>query len=130
MLSTNFEFAFNIFFACIAFLSAIAASLAARRADTATFYAEALQEWIKENNEKSVALKEIAEMQLTLTDHADLLHQITAGIKKLRSRAGMRELREKRSLDGSDLPDPKLNPEEWKRAMRLRLHNQGTANGK
>ena len=56
-----------------------------------------------------------------LTDHDDRLTSLLSSLKTLHSRAGMRELRERRgkpSDNGGRVPDPHADPEAWKRYMR------------
>ena len=126
MLSTSWLGILAITAVTVSVLAAIAAILAARNAEVACDYAHGIHKWVQDNNKRSMALKQLAELQLEVTDHDDLIRQMYAGLKKLRSRTGMRELREKRKLDDSDLPDPKTDPEGWKKAMRLRIHNKGS----
>ena len=126
MLSTALLEILAITAVAVSVLAAIAAIFAARNSQVACDYARAIHEWMDDNSKRSIGLKKIAELQLEVTDHADLIRQLYDGLKKLRSRAGMRELRERRKLDDNDLPDPKTDPEGWKKAMRLRLHNKGS----
>lgn len=57
----------------------------------------------------------------TLDDNHAALHD---SHKRLRSRVGMRELREKRKNGSGDVSEPAgdENPDEWKRQMRVKLH--------
>ena len=126
MLSTSLLEILAITAVIVSVLAAVAAIRSARSSQVACDYARAIHEWMDDNSKRSIGLKKIAELQLAVTDHADLISGLYDGLKKLRSRSGMRELREKRKVDGSDLPDPKLDPEGWKKAMRLRLHRQDT----
>ena len=126
MLSTGLLEILAITAVIVSVLAAIAAIFAARNSQVACDYARSIHKWMQDNNKRSIALKQLAELQLEVTDHDDLIRQMYDGLKKLRSRAGMRELREKRKVDDSDLPDPKVDPEGWKKAMRLRLHRQDT----
>jgi len=99
----------------------ISAWIAARVAYRAEKYAEGMGEWMSLNNEKSLTMKGISEINLQLADHDDLLHSTIASLKRLHSRSGMRELREKRKVN-PEVPDPREDPEGWKRAMRLKLN--------
>lgn len=76
--------------------------------------------YVTEENKRSVSLRKMAEVESSLTDLTDAYDALMASHKKLRSRIGMRELREKRKDD--EVPDPKDDPEGFKREMRLRLH--------
>lgn len=90
-------------------------------------YSQAAWRFVSEQNENSVSLKAIAGIETQLTDLYDAHHALFDSHKKLRSRIGMRELRQKRrNADEPDetldeIPDPKKDPEGWKRAMRARL---------
>jgi biopolymer transport protein ExbB/TolQ len=66
---------------------------------------------------------------LHLQELEDNHEALSASHKRLRSRIGMQEMRaRKRNGDDSqnalDLPDPRQDPEGWKREMRLRLHTK------
>ena len=79
--------------------------------------------------------RDYRQLLLHLAEIEDLHEALAASHKRLRSRVGMRELREKRKvssdvpgelgLDGAaaneDHPKP-IDPVEWKRQMRIRLH--------
>lgn len=65
---------------------------------------------------------------LHLNELEDLHEALAASHKRLRSRFGMRELREKRKVS-EDVPgelgvddQPAANADTWKREMRLKLH--------
>lgn len=70
------------------------------------------------------------QLLMHLAELEDLFEALNASHKRLRSRVGMRELREKRKVadnvpdalgvDGKAANDD--TPEEWKRRMRLKLH--------
>lgn len=61
---------------------------------------------------------------LQLRELEDLHEALAASHKRLRSRVGMRELREKRQANGQEADETaeRLTAEEWKRQMRLKLH--------
>lgn len=52
--------------------------------------------WIEQNNAKSKSLSEIARLSADLTELDDAYHALLDSHKKLRSRIGMREIRERR----------------------------------
>lgn len=72
------------------------------------------------------------ELLLHLSELEDLHEALAASHKRLRSRVGMRELREKRKtsddvpaalgVNGPAANDPVQSREEWKKMMRLKLH--------
>lgn len=71
-----------------------------------------------------VSVKQLTEIETTLTEHDDSLRALHASLKKLRSRAGMREYRAREN--GADaVPDPTTDPAGYKRAMRLKLKSEG-----
>lgn len=76
----------------------------------------------QKSNETSLSLKKLTEIELQLTEHEDLLGQVTDGLKKLRSRISMRNLRKQRADD--EIPDSVTDPQGWKAAMRRQLHMQ------
>lgn len=53
--------------------------------------------WVEKNNAKSLQLRQIAELEATMTEILDSHQSLLESHKKLRSRIGMRELREKRA---------------------------------
>lgn len=62
---------------------------------------------------------DLAELQSEFTNHADALAQVNANLKKLRSRIGMREYRERQS-NGSGIP-ANASTDEIKRALRREI---------
>lgn len=91
-------------------------------------YSGAAWQYVQNMNAESQSLAEIARISADLTELHDAYSALLSSHKKLRSRVGMREVRERRKngadapTDG-DLPDPRVDPEGWKRAMRLRLRS-------
>ena len=114
MLSTEIEVAIVIFIAILAIYSAWSAYRAA-------IHAQECASWMEKNNKAAVSLKKIAELEIAVTEQTDAIAAYGESLKKLRSRVGMRKVREERS-NGSDMPDPATDPDGWKRAMRLKLH--------
>ena len=89
---------------------------------SATKYCKEVVRWIEENNEKSLTLSQLTKIQTDLTEHADSITHLNKSLGKLRSRIGMRNLREKRENGGDDdEPDPVKEPEAYKRYMRRKL---------
>lgn len=68
--------------------------------------------------------RDLRQIVLALQALDDGLAALEASHKKLRSRVGMRELREKRKVEqnGEDFDATDLDKERWKREMRLKLH--------
>jgi hypothetical protein len=82
-----------------------------------------LRRYVQQNNKRALSLRKMAEVETTLTELSDAYDALLASHKKLRSRISMRQRRAKDETD--DMPDPKTDPAGWKRAMRLKLRNQG-----
>ena len=91
-------------------------------------YSRAAWRFVQNENAESLQLRQLAELQTGLTELHDAYQALYDSHKKLRSRIGMRELREKRRSNGTDadapgdLPDPQKDPDGWKKAMRAKLH--------
>lgn len=119
MISTDLSTIAAIFSA-LAFLISCVALYIARAASE---YAGAAFQYTKHRSEKS----QVAAISAQLTELDDAYHALLDSHKKLRSRIGMRELREKRRNDDDnapppgDAPDPQSDPEGWKRHMRAKL---------
>lgn len=91
----------------------------------ASIYARDCFLYVKNRNEKSETLRKLTEIEAQLTDHHDSISHLHKMLAKLRSRIGMRDLAERRAAEQVDAaPDPKQDPEGWKRYMRQQLHLQ------
>lgn len=88
----------------------------------AVFYAFWAANFVVRNNKASITLAQLTKIQTELTEHADSIKSLHESLAKLRSRVGMRQLREKQNTDA--IPDSKTDPQGWKNHMRLQLHNQ------
>lgn len=84
----------------------------------ATRNAQNAADFVSQGNKRSTTLKQLSEIQAELTDQADAIAALHDSHKKLRSRIGMRHLREQRK---DDLPDSTTDPQGYKREMRKRL---------
>ena len=80
--------------------------------------------YVRRYNKSSVTLRHLTKLETELTEHADSIAALNDTLHKLRSRVSMRTLRDKKKDNGDDLPDAKTDPEGWKAAMRLRIHQQ------
>ena len=114
-LSTVFALAALLF----SVIAALIALLCVRRVRLA-------EDWLASSNKKSIALKQLTQLELDMTDHADAIASINKTLKSLRSRIGMRELR---ARNDDSVPDQHTDPEGFKRVMRQKLH-LGKLNGK
>lgn len=81
--------------------------------------------WVNTHNKSSLTLAKLTGIEVELTCQADSIVQLTTGMKKLRARFTMRDRRLKQKTNGDDLPDPAVDPDGWKRAMRLQLKADG-----
>ncbi len=79
---------------------------------------------VAKGNKRSVSLKKLTALEIEMTEVTDSLEAVQISLKKLRARIGMRKNREQKSLNGDGMPDPKTDPDGWKRAMRLKLHQE------
>lgn len=85
-------------------------------------YCRSCMEYVLNGNKKAISLKKMADVESSLTELTDAYESLLASHKKLRSRIGMRAVREKRNgADPEGIPDPKVDPAGYKRAMRLKL---------
>jgi len=110
-------------YAAFASLCAVVFSyFALKKSRQAAMYAQSMYQYISAENKRSKTLKQLTEHEAELTDHADSIAQLNKTMKSLRSRIGMRQLRDARKENGSDIPDPKTDPAGWKAYMRAKLH--------
>jgi len=79
-------------------------------------------EYVQHENKGSKTLRQLTDIEATLTEHEDSLVAVQSTLKKLRSRIGMRELRARKDANGSDIPDAKEDPAAWKAYMRKKIH--------
>ncbi len=88
-------------------------------------YAVHCKKTLEERNARSVSLREIAVLSEEVTNLGDAYASMLASHKKLRSRIGMREKRARDATqNGSEIPDPRDDPDGYKRAMRLKLFHK------
>lgn len=71
-------------------------------------------------NARSVTLAKMAHVEASLTELTDAYDALLTSHKKLRSRIGMRHVRENRE---NAVPDSQTDPAGYKKAMRLKLHS-------
>ena len=103
-----------VIFLCLVVVALL--SLRVRNLEAAVFHA---LETLKTSNSRAISLKKMAEVEATLSELLDAYDALLASHKKLRSRIGMRAVREQRS----EIPDAQADPAGYKRAMRLKLQN-------
>lgn len=65
---------------------------------------------------KQAPPRRLAQIEVELAEMRELHESLLESHKRLRSREGMRELRQRRK-NGNDSPDPYTDPEGWKRHM-------------
>ena len=77
---------------------------------------------LEHNNSRSVSLAKMAYVEASLSELTDAYDALLSSHKKLRSRIGMRAVREGAEAARQAIPDPKDDPAGYKKAMRLKLH--------
>lgn len=75
------------------------AGYAWRKAAIAQRYANDCAIWVQSENADSVSLAKMAELESQMLDVIDSHNRVQASIRKLRSRIGMQELRERDKID-------------------------------
>lgn len=90
-------------------------------------YAKEAIEYVQLQNEKSLSLRKLADLETTLTELLDAYESLLSSHKKLRSRIGMRNLREKRgnSVDSMTVPASDAD----RAAYKAELRDKATAKG-
>lgn len=86
---------------------------------TAVKFADESRQWMVNNSTKSLTIKQLTEIQTELTDQADSIAALHKTMKTLRSRIGMRKLREDENSSGE--PNSATHPQEWKAWKRQQL---------
>lgn len=88
-------------------------------------YASAVEalKTVQTENADSIGLRRLTELETSLTELTDSYEAVRTSLRKLRARITMRENRERPGNDG--LPDPRDDPDGYKRAMRLKLRESG-----
>lgn len=97
----------TILFACASAFTLTIAVYGWIKAAQAAKYAESCAEYVQQANKRSVTLKRVAELETQLTELYDAYHALLSSHKKLRSRIGMREHREKKKTpqNGAQMDD-------------------------
>jgi len=75
---------------------------------------------------RNIQLNKLTDIQTEITEHADSIESLHTSLKKLRSRVGMRALRDRNAKKDDDIPDHLRDPEGYKREMRKKLRANGT----
>jgi len=78
---------------------------------------------VREGNAESLSLKRVTDLEASLTELTDSYEAVRVSLRKLRARITMRENRE--TPANGELPDPRSDPDGYKRAMRLKLRESG-----
>lgn len=82
-------------------------------------------QYTHENTAAKISRSRIAELQSAVTELHDSYSALLDSHKKLRSRIGMRQLRERKQVDEppihDDVPDYRTDPAGYKREMRKKL---------
>jgi hypothetical protein len=77
---------------------------------------------------RAPSLKHVAALQTELTELKDSYDTVITSLKKLRSRVGMRELRDRGEVQPDGMP-PSDSPD-WKKQARIALAKAGKLNAK
>lgn len=101
-------------------LSTVTAIIAFIFSLVALVYSIASVRTVAKRNARSISLKEIAILSGEVTDLKDAYASLLAQHKRLRSRIGMRENRDRKVNGAGDLPDSLRDPDGYKKAMRLK----------
>lgn len=129
MLSTAFPqfwFFATLFFAGVSLSSLFYFVLHARKLAA---YAGECASWIEKHNLDALADSKIAELERSLTELWDSHQSLLASHKRLRSKYGMRDLRERRK-NGDDTDNPDLfADDERKAAQKAKLRAQAKRDG-
>ena len=77
-------------------------------------------------NARSVTLAKMAYVEASLTELTDAYDALLTSHKKLRSRIGMRAVRQGKIDAAEAMPDSQTDPAGYKKAMRLKLRSTTT----
>ncbi len=90
-------------------------------------YCRAAVEFVRNQNKNSVSLRKMAEVEATLTDLSDSYEALLESHRKLRSRIGMRKIRQKRQDDvnSDSVPSGEAEKARYKAALRAQLQREG-----
>jgi len=92
-------------------------------------YCASCVDWVNENNLEALSSSKIAECERSLTELWDSHQSLLASHKRLRSKYGMRDLRE-RKKNGQDEETEEMFPDDDKKAAyKAKLRNECRAKG-
>ena len=119
MLSTELLTISVIFALCfVAVLMSIRLANVEKRVDAAI-------ETLRTRNARSVSLAKMAYVETSLSELTDAYDALLQSHKKLRSRIGMRAVRESKIKAAEAIPDPQTDPAGYKKAMRNKIFING-----
>lgn len=119
MLSTETQFIFALI---LGFVGLISALVAVSVAFKALAYARQAVDYVTSQSAADVSLAKLAEIETSITELTDSYSALLTSHKKLRSRIGMREVRERRA-NGQDELDLAVTTD--KRELRNELRARG-----
>ena len=108
-----------------ALLAIFLSALTLRQAIIARDEAAACAQFVAHQNKRSISLKRMAEVEATLTDLTDSYDSLLKQHKKLRSRIGMRENRQRSVAELASETVDELRTVRDKRELRLRCKERG-----
>lgn len=86
--------------------------------------AVAVANYVTKHNKASVSLKRMTDLEVQMTEISDSVTALHESLRKLRARITMRQHRAEPKNTADGIPDSKTDPDGWKRAMRIQLHNR------
>lgn len=87
-------------------------------------YCKTAVEYVTNQNKNALSLRKMAEVEATLTELSDAYEALLQSHKKLRSRIGMRKVREQRD-NGLDLDSSEQDKATLKNRLRLESKQKG-----
>ena len=126
MLSTGFPQFWGWFALGLGAFATVVAFAAVKEARKMAEYCGTCANFMHENNLEALKDSRIAALDTSLTELSDAFSSLEASHKRLRSKYGMRDLRERRAASDDDRTgELDLATTDDKRALRLELRKQG-----
>lgn len=133
MLSTGFPQFWGWFALGLAGFATVVAFSAVAEARKMAKYVQMCTDWMHENNSETYSASRMAAFDKGLTELSDHVSSLEASHKRLRSKYGMRDLRERRKESDDDeyrrflakQGELDLSTTQDKRALRLELRKKG-----
>lgn len=91
----------------------------------AVYVAFRAQNYCYRNSAAKLSSKALTDLQVAVTENADSLTALHESLRKLRAKITMRQHRVNGKTPAGDIPDSRVDPDGYKRAMRLKLRQSG-----